>query len=1698
MFVCLFWPTNALAVTYDQYAIFNESYPSGDHKFVVNEITSYTLTEWYLNGVKQEEDESTWLNGYWDPSYSIIFSPGGRYVIKAYLYNSSGENTTIYTWTADVRPADPSTVSVKDITEQSASIYGYGVTGADYYSVSYRINGTSSWTHKAQQSATTSLAGLNSDTSYDIRILACNNTAGCSDEYIETNVFSTKSICSYSVSNLSDTEMSYSGDSGSTKITGSPSGCVGSWTSSESSSWITLSGDGSGSSSGTWTLSYSVSKNTSQSSRTASVSVAGKTLQLGQLGAPACSYDISPTSASNISYNGTNGNITITGSPVDCTGTWGSTEGLSWVSNSGEKAGSGAGSWTLIYDVEENSALTARSGFMNIAGTTFNLSQNAAPNTEPTKPGTISFTNLTKTSVRVHWGASEDAQDQEITYTVQYKTDHALSWQNAGSTINTYRDISGLSADTTYDVKITPYDGLTYGPARDQENVFSTLPDATIESSYWQANSDGNTDFNEGAIAKATVKLEGVSANTSVRFDIYEYDYGLSCSGELLATVEGQSGGVESDGYSYATIEWKTNTFLGLFEDTIFRSYPERNEFCFKASIVSLEDSSSGLIYVFPREHELDFFVRHSDGINRLIIGAYDATGLNLAANLPITVTAGGQTYNLTTGDDGSIWKGLLDLVWFDGYYGAPGYAYVNNVNLSYPADITVSFAGNSKFAPVTKTVTVDRSKKLDIGSTVTLLFGGSTYTISNLSFDSAAQIQSWTVRDVDGRCIIDEITLASLAIYLENLEMFSMYEDTDPNLSQLLVHKKVVDMVNDSSRDMSITGTVMGIALNAGNAYLNLSAETIKEGGKAILKEVAIKVGQDIANTFTDIPLTTLGLIENYQSSQRAILLAYNLLAIGDKSVTLKKTMLDYISDQLMSGNVIDIEYIEQVLQLDYSAQRWLDKSFELSSYLNDISEDDFNSLDVWWDWASNIIPFGSTATYFWNSGDASEFTNSIAEILGLRTNDAIWEDVDSELNALFSAEVIADTITRLSNAGILGQCINQTITFDIYPSSLEQGESGALVATTDSGLTVEFSSNTSSVCNVSEQTVTGVTPGNCKVAANQSGDSSYNPAQEVIANIAITTIAKENQTITFDTFPESLMVGGSGVLGATVDSPLTVSFTSNTPSICSVTGQTVNAVTSGTCKVAAIQEGDSEYNPAVEVYHDILVADKNGQSITFETYPSSLNVGENGSLIASASSGLQVSLTSKTGSICSVDGNVVTAIAGGSCIVAANQVGNDTYHAAREVTRSISVKDDQTITFSSCPSVLQTGDSGGLVASASSGLLVSYSSKTVSLCSVSGNIVTALSNGSCIVAANQVGNDEYDAAPEETRSIIIGGGTDQTIIFHTYPSDLIVGETGVLGATASSGLTVEFVTETEDICSVNGTTVTALSAGTCLIVASQMGDDIYNPAPDITKEIFISEPEVQILPGDINGDEIIDLKDLLSSLHLLSGTSSTESIITEADINGDSRLGVEEAIYILRETAGLLQTVTSQTGKVWMDRNLGASRVAMSSSDSEAFGDLYQWGRDTDGHEVRASRKTSIKSTSDDPGHDKFILDNDNTSFDWRTPQNNDLWQVENALNNPCPSGFRIPTKAEWETEMAFWDTTDKNAAFNSRLKLPAAGLRQRSDGTVIYEGNDGYYWSSTVEGLGVDALNIYETGANIHELGRSFGASVRCIQE
>lgn len=187
----------------------------------------------------------------------------------------------------------------------------------------------------------------------------------------------------------------------------------------------------------------------------------------------------------------------------------------------------------------------------------------------------------------------------------------------------------------------------------------------------------------------------------------------------------------------------------------------------------------------------------------------------------------------------------------------------------------------------------------------------------------------------------------------------------------------------------------------------------------------------------------------------------------------------------------------------------------------------------------------------------------------------------------------------------------------------------------------------------------------------------------------------------------------------------------------------------------------------------------------------------------------------------------------------------------------------------------------------------------------------------------------------------------------------------------------------------------------------------------------------------------------------------------------------------------------VVTSAGQTWMALNLGASQVATSPADAAAYGTLYQWGRFGDGHEYRSSSTTTELSNTDVPGHGSFILAT-SYPYDWRSQQNDNLWQGESGINNPCPPGFRLPTDTELNTERLSWFSNDSAGALTSSLKLIPAGYRNSSSGVIEQVGTFGLYWSSTVNDKYSGYLNVNIVDAKIDYTRRALGFSVRCIKD
>ena len=145
-------------------------------------------------------------------------------------------------------------------------------------------------------------------------------------------------------------------------------------------------------------------------------------------------------------------------------------------------------------------------------------------------------------------------------------------------------------------------------------------------------------------------------------------------------------------------------------------------------------------------------------------------------------------------------------------------------------------------------------------------------------------------------------------------------------------------------------------------------------------------------------------------------------------------------------------------------------------------------------------------------------------------------------------------------------------------------------------------------------------------------------------------------------------------------------------------------------------------------------------------------------------------------------------------------------------------------------------------LTAASGSGLPVIFTSTTTSICTVNGTTMTLVRTGYCSITASQAGNGNYTAATPVTQSFNITQRT-QTITFG-QPAAIAFGSGPVtLSATANSGLTVSFASTTTPVCTVSGTTVTLVSAGTCSITGSQAGNGNDAAATPVTQSFSVTQ---------------------------------------------------------------------------------------------------------------------------------------------------------------------------------------------------------------------------------------------------------------
>jgi N-acetylneuraminic acid mutarotase len=543
----------------------------------------------------------------------------------------------------------------------------------------------------------------------------------------------------------------------------------------------------------------------------------------------------------------------------------------------------------------------------------------------------------------------------------------------------------------------------------------------------------------------------------------------------------------------------------------------------------------------------------------------------------------------------------------------------------------------------------------------------------------------------------------------------------------------------------------------------------------------------------------------------------------------------------------------------------------------------------------SGNAVTFSTTTPSACSLG-TSPTANSII-ITGLSGSSTCTVAANQAAGAGYTAAATVSISFTVGQGTQVGFAASATPSAILFQGTSALGSSGG----NGSGA-VTYASSNNAICSIggaNNDVVTGAAIGTCTITATKAATTDYFQAT---ATVDI-TVSQATQTINFAALSDRVFSTTTFTVSATATSGLGVSLQSQTGATCSLSGNTVTMLTAGLCTIRATQAGNTNYAQATLVDRTFTI-NKAAQTITIGAYTAVSAIGGPYNLPASSSSGLALTSTSNTPTICSVSGLQMTVVKKGQCSISFNQAGNASFNAAVQSSMNIDINGvaqfgyvDAIANTTFVPSPLATITVSGyttyLSASAveiRTNLLVTFSTSTPLVCTVVGSTLTIVGGGSCTVLADQAGNDFYDAAIQGSVTFNVAPAA-QTISFGTLANKVVGDAAFSVSATASSNLAVTFTTLTNTTCSVTGTSVTINAAGTCTIRATQTGNASYSAAANIDQSFTITPGTQTItfspLANKVFGDAAFTVNATTNAVGL---TPSYSTISTACSLTGNT----------------------------------------------------------------------------------------------------------------------------------------------------------------------------------------------------------------
>ena len=419
------------------------------------------------------------------------------------------------------------------------------------------------------------------------------------------------------------------------------------------------------------------------------------------------------------------------------------------------------------------------------------------------------------------------------------------------------------------------------------------------------------------------------------------------------------------------------------------------------------------------------------------------------------------------------------------------------------------------------------------------------------------------------------------------------------------------------------------------------------------------------------------------------------------------------------------------------------------------------------------------------------------------------------------------------------------QSITFSQTLTKKFSDSPFTLTASASSGLGMTYSSSNLSVTTASGSVLTFLSLGSADITARQAGNATYAPAKY----IKTLTVAAGDQTITFNALAAKTYGNADYNLTATVNSGLTISYSSGNTAVATIAGNVVHIVGAGTSVITASQAGNALWNSATPV-DQTLTVNKASLSVTAEN--KTKFYGDVNPAFTVTYSGFIGTETVSVIDAVPTPSTTATRFSNVGTYSIVPVGGSDNNYTMSPTNGTLTVNiANQTITFNALPAV-SVGDADfDPGAAASSGLTITYTSSDNAIATIVAGKIHPVAIGTSTITASQAGNSNFNPATSATQLLTVG--LAQTITFNALPAKTYGDADFDPAATASSGLAVAYASGNPSVATIVSGKIHITGGGTSVITASQPGNLTYSPATNVTQTLTVNKASQTITFGAI-----------------------------------------------------------------------------------------------------------------------------------------------------------------------------------------------------------------------------------------------------